>query len=93
MKKTIFIALCVLNITVLFGQTQRNIIASKYSEVMLKETLRSPEKWYDEPVYPSAEFAKKYNFNERTVYWNIKKHKSNRIPCGKLAGFILDTKA
>jgi hypothetical protein len=89
MKKTIFIALCVLNITVLFGQTQRNIIASKYSEVMLKETLRSPEKWYDEPVYPSAEYAKKYTPEQRTeIIINGEKYLKYKWPAETASSYL-----
>jgi hypothetical protein len=66
MKRALIAALCVLNITILFGQIQRNIIASKYSDEILKETLQSPEKWYSEPYYPSAEYAKKYTDEQQT---------------------------
>ena len=38
----------------------RNIIASGYSEAFLQETLKSPEAWYRDPVYPSPEYAKRY---------------------------------
>ena len=75
--------------------------ATNLNQTRIKGQQANKEKAKIEIVFPDnhsevmtpSEFAKKYNFNERTVYWNIKKHKSNRIPCGKLAGFILDTKA
>jgi len=71
------------------------------NQARIKGRAANKEKAKIEIVFPDnrsevmspSEFAKKYNFNERTVYWNMKKHKSNRIPCGKLAGFILVTKA
>jgi group I intron endonuclease len=72
---------------------QSNILA----EARSKGQTANKEKAKIEIVFPDnhteimtpSEFAKKYNFNERTIYWNIKKYGGNRISSGKLAGFIL----
>lgn len=74
--------------------------ATKLNQARIKGQQANKEKAKIEIVFPDnmtkvmtpSDFAKKYNFNERTVYWNMKKHGSNRIPIGKLAGFILGNK-
>ena len=40
-----------------------------------------------EQLLTPAEFATKYKFNLRTVYWNLKKHDGNKIVAGVLAGY------
>lgn len=40
-----------------------------------------------------AEFAKEYNFNLRTVYWNLKKHTGKKIVAGVLTGYTLSQQA
>ena len=74
--------------------------ATKLNQVRIKAQKANKEKAKIKIVFPDntievmtpSEFAKKYNFNERTIYWNMKKHGANRIPAGKLAGFILGNK-
>lgn len=74
--------------------------ATKLNQARTKGQKANKEKAKIEIVFPDSmievmtpsEFAEKYNFNERTIYWNMKKHGSNRIPSGKLAGFILGNK-
>ena len=40
-------------------------------------------------IITPLEFSKKYNFNLRTVYWNIKKHENKKIVTGVLTGYTL----
>ena len=40
-------------------------------------------------IMTPAEFANEYRFNLRTVYWNLKKHKGEKIVAGVLAGYTL----
>jgi hypothetical protein len=53
--KLLFITILLLNSMVFFGQTQRNIMSSKYSEEYLKKVLTDPAKWYPEPGYPTQD--------------------------------------
>jgi group I intron endonuclease len=74
---------------------------NRLAEARLKGQIANKEKARIEIVFPDnrtevmtpSEFAEKYNFNERTIYWNLKKHGGNRITSGKLAGFILGNKS
>jgi hypothetical protein len=53
--KLFFITILLLNSMDFFGQTQRNIMSSKYSEEYLKKVLTDPEQWYPEPGYPTQD--------------------------------------
>jgi len=74
---------------------------NKLNQARIKGRAAHKEKAKIKIVFPDgkieimtpADFSKKYNFNERTVYWNLKKYKGNLIPSGKLAGFTLASKS
>ena len=53
--KLLFFTILFLHSMVIFCQTQRNIMSSKYSEEYLKKVLTDPGQWYPEPGYPTQD--------------------------------------